>query len=81
MNGRSEGQTVPRPLLAWKHSMAAFDSQPLSRLDLIQGCLTATLTQREKNGDEAVLKTPSITISTTSRAEEAIDAGRILRRT
>jgi hypothetical protein len=42
-----------------------------------EGGLAATLTQREEDGDAAVLKTLSTTTSTTSRAEDAGDGGLI----
>ena len=52
---------------------SAFDRD--SRDD--EGGLTVTLTQREEDGDAAIPGTPLITTSTTGRAEEAEDAGRI----
>jgi len=42
-----------------------------------EGGVTATLTQREEGGDAAILGTPLVTASTTSRAEEAGDGGLI----
>jgi hypothetical protein len=42
-----------------------------------EGGLTATLSQREEDGDAAISGTPSITASTTSRAEEAGNGGLI----
>jgi hypothetical protein len=42
-----------------------------------EGGLTATLSQREEDGDAAISGTPLITASTTSRAEEAGDGGLI----
>ena len=42
-----------------------------------EGGLTATLSQREEDGDAAIFGTPLITASTTSRAEEAGDGGLI----
>jgi len=50
---------------------SAFDRD--SRDD--EGGLTVTLTQREEDGDAAFSGNPLITTSTTSRAEEAGDAG------
>ena len=44
-----------------------------------EGGLIATLTRCEKDGDGAVLKTPSTTTTTASRAVEAGDAGRVLQ--
>jgi hypothetical protein len=42
-----------------------------------EGGLTATLSQREEDGDAAISGTPLITASTTSRAEKAGDGGLI----
>jgi hypothetical protein len=39
--------------------------------------LTATLAQREEDGDGAAIRTPSTTTNTTSRTEDAEDAERI----
>ena len=61
--------TAPTSLSGMLTGWPAFDRNSTED----EGGLTATLTQREEDGDAAITGAPLITASTTSRAEEAKD--------
>jgi len=65
--------TAPTSLSGMLTGWPAFDRNSTED----EGGLTATLTQREEDGDAAITGAPLITASTTSRAEEAKD-GRLI---
>ena len=84
------GQSLPGGALMLEMLEDGTDKAPISLSGMLSGWpafdrnstedevgLTATLTQREEDGDAAIPGTPLITASTKSRAEEAGDAGRI----
>ena len=84
------GQSLPEGSLMLEMLEDGTGTAPISLSDMLAGWptfdrnsiqdevgLTATLTQHEEDGNAAIPGTLSITASTTSRAEESGDAGRI----